>query len=94
MHSISGSEKFPAMFTLNISYNGVRLERRAHTLNWDYSIDADLSHTASVCDISKEEDGIWYKTVMPLSGEVEKCEYIPKKGFEDYVKVKSIKVNN
>lgn len=85
-------EKFPAMFTLNISSNSVRLERRAHTLNWDYAIDSDLSHTASVCDISKEEDGIWYKMVMPLSGEVAKCEYVPKKGFEEYVAVKSIEI--
>lgn len=85
-------EKFPAMFTLNISSNAVRLERRAHHLNWDYAIDPDVSHTASVCDISKEEDGIWYKAVMPLSGEVAKCEYVPKAGFEDYVVVKSIEI--
>ena len=86
------TEKFPAMFSLNISYSGVRLERCANRLNWDYSIDSDISHTASVCDISKEADGIWYKAVMPLNGEVAKCEYVPKKGFEDYVEVKSIEI--
>jgi hypothetical protein len=35
---------------------------------------------------------MFYTTVMPLSGEVEKCEYIPKCGFEDYVEVKNIEI--
>lgn len=87
------TEAFPAMFSLNISYSGVRIERCAHHLNWDYALDPDLPHTATRCDISSENGKVWYKTVMPLSGKAVKCEYVPKAGYEDYVEVKNIKIN-
>lgn len=87
-------EKFPVKFSINASYNSVKLERIAHRLNWDYDIDPDLYHTVCTCDISKDEEGVWYTTAFPLNGEVSKCEYVPKQGLEEYVKVKNIDVKN
>ena len=85
-------EQFPVMFSINISHNNIRYGRGTCNRNWEYKADRDISHPASMCDISREADGTWYKAVMPLKGEVVKCEYIPRDGFEDYVAVKSMEV--
>lgn len=86
------TENFPVVFTINISSNKASIHRCANKLNWDYYIDPDIPRTASVCDISQEEDGLWYKTVIPISGDAEKCEYFPKPGYEDFVSVKNIEI--
>ena len=85
-------DSFPVIFSINITYKDVSLERCESALSWSYSIDNDYPVVASRCNIKKEPDGIWYTTVIPISGEVEGCKYIPKKGFEDYVEVKSVLV--
>ena len=85
-------EKFPAVFAVNISHRDVSLERCESSRVWEYELDPDYQRVASRCNLQNEEDGIWYTTVMPLSGEVARCEYVPKEGFEDYVEVKSIEV--
>ena len=82
---------FPVVFSINISHQGVNLERSAGEVNWDYKTDPDYATVASKCNIIQESDGIWYTTVIPILDEVESCEYIPRAGFEDYVKVKSVK---
>lgn len=85
-------ENFPVMFAVNITHKDVSLERCEGSRNWDYSIDPDYERVASRCTMKKEADGVWYTTVMPLSGEVATCEYVPKAGFEDYVEVKNIEI--
>ncbi len=88
-----GTEKiFPVMFVLNCGLNTSRLERCMSTYSWSYTLDRDIAYSASACKISKDENGMWYTTVIPVTGEVEKCEYVAKSGFEDYVKVKSIEI--
>ena len=84
-------ESFPVIFSINITHKDISLERCESSLAWHYVSDGDYPTVASRCNITKEPDGIWYTTVMPLSGEAEKCEYIPRVGFEDYVKIKSVK---
>lgn len=85
-------EKFPVMFAVNITHRDVSLDRCESSVSWCYRTDPDFPRVASKCTMTEAEDGVWYTTVMPLSGEVENCVYIPKKGFEDYVAVKSIEV--
>ena len=85
-------EEFPVMFCINISYSTARLERCMSPDKWMYKTDLDICCPASCCTVSQDEGKMWYSTVMPLSGEVEKCEYVPKCGFEDYVSVKSIEI--
>lgn len=84
-------ESFPVIFSINITHKGISLERCESSLAWHYVSDGDYPTVASRCNITKEPDGIWYTTVMPILDEVESCEYIPRAGFEDYVKVKSVK---
>lgn len=85
-------EEFPVMFSLNISHSDVCFERAANRLNWDYQADIDIPRIASACDIQADGDTVWYKAVMPLSGKAVKCEYEPRKGFEDYVKIKDMNI--
>ena len=87
-----GSEVFPVIFSINITHRDLSFERCESTVNWCYTTNPDYSIVASVCNVEKEADGVWYTTVMPISSEVEGCEYIPKAGFEDYVEIKSIKI--
>ena len=88
-----GTEKiFPVMFVLNCGLNTSRLERCMSSYSWSYTLDRDIAYSASACKISNDENGMWYTTVIPVTGEVEKCEYVPKSGFEDYVAVKSIEI--
>lgn len=85
-------EDFPATFAVNLSYQGVSLERCEDSLLWTYKVDPDYVRVASRCKMSKDANGVWYTTAMPLDGEVASCEYIPKAGFEDYVEVKEIAI--
>lgn len=86
------TEELPAVYSVNISSADVKLSRIASRRNWDYEIDPDLPHTAASCDIFSRDGKVWYKAVMPVSQKVVKCEYVPKKGFEDYVEVGKINV--
>lgn len=87
-------EVWPVQYALNVglreAYTGVKESERA----WKYLVDKHLTTVATVCDIEKKSDGIWYKTVFPTKGNVVSCEYIPKKGMEGYVSVAEINIVN
>lgn len=85
-------EKFPVMYSLNVSNGNVRMERCISSDNYAYGSQRDYIHTASLCDIAYDDEYLWYTAVMPLTGEVADCKYVPRNGFEDYIKVKSINV--
>ena len=76
----------------NITHRDVSLDRCEGSVNWEYRTDPDFPRLASKCKMSEDADGVWYIAVMPLKGEVEKCVYVPKNGFEDYVAVKKIEI--
>lgn len=86
------TEQFPVLYTLNIGTKDAVSERYEHPLEWRYEVDKHLTTVASVCDIEKAEDGIWYKTVFPVKGEVTSCSYVPKQGTEGYVEVADISI--
>ena len=85
-----GEEAFPVIFSINITHKDISLERCASKLSWCYTNDNDYPVVASKCRINKELDGIWYTTALPISGDVESCKFVPRKGFEGYVEVKNI----
>ncbi len=92
-YSDGRKEMFPVIFAVNISYQGVSLERCESETVWAYDIDPDYSHVASQCKMRKEPDGVWYTAVLPVHGEAAACEYVPKPGFEDFVAVKDIRMS-
>ena len=89
-YSDGKEDDFPVMLNINISYGDIKFVRGISQDSYVYCEQGDFHHTASVCDVTGIDGDIWYKTVMPLNGDAVKCEYIPKKGMEEYVEVKSI----
>lgn len=87
------NEQFPVLFSLNISYRGVKTERCISNRNWDYIIDPHLSRPATGCDIRKDGEDMWYTAAFPLRGEVVSCTFVPKKGFEGFVQVKEMQIH-
>lgn len=85
-------DKIPVMFGINISYSKIFFERAISSYTFAYSMNGDISHPSPVCDFVEDGDTVWFKTVFPIKGDVEKYEYIPKEGFEEYVEIKESKV--
>lgn len=88
------TEKVPVWYALNIGRKDAIKERWESPRGWRYVVDKHLTTTASVCDIEKREDGIWYKTVFPTNGKVVSCVYVPNAGLEEYVEVDKIMIVN
>ncbi len=85
-------ELFPVYYAQNIGIVSSKTERAMNPSDWSYLFDPRLAKTAPICNIEKNDDGIFYKTLFPISGKVESCEFIPCKGLEDLVIIKNINI--
>lgn len=95
VHYEDGSyDTFPVLYSLNIGTREAHTDRWAAIRTWEYKVDKHLTTVASVCDFEEHEDGIWYRTVFPIRGNVISCDYVPQAGMEEYVFVKEIKIMN
>lgn len=86
------TQEYPILYGRNISNRSAGTGWYTGPRFWAFKMDYRLTTTASVCNIEKREDGIWYKTVFPVDGEVVSCEYVPDEKSKDYVTVDRITV--
>ena len=93
-YSDGSKEAFPVLYSLNIGTKEAITERYESPLEWCYRVDKHLTTVASVCDVEKKADGVWYRTVFPIKDKVIACEYIPREGLEEYVGVERIIIIN
>ena len=85
-------DRFPIMYRINIGTKTAKTSRWASSKNWSYVSDPHLTMIASVCDIEKTKEGVWYKTVFPIKENAVLCKFIPREGFENKVLVKSMNI--
>jgi len=84
------TEEIPVLYAHNISLRNTNTAWYSSPRFWGFLMDNRLTVTATVCNIEKREDGIWYKAVFPAKGEVSSCVYVPDEGAEGYVSVDKI----
>jgi len=85
-------QHIPVQYRIHIGTRNARLVRWDSARNWMYSTDAHMTMTASVCDLVKDSDGIWYKTVFPLREGALQCSFVPREGFDTQVLVKQMEI--
>lgn len=85
-------DSFPVVYSLNIGPESAKTERGMSARCWAYELDAHLTVTAAVCDIQRDGDSIFYRTVFPLRQSVRDCAYLPREGLEGLVSIQSIRV--
>jgi hexosaminidase len=88
------TEEIPVLYAHNISCRDASTDWYSSPRFWGFLTDNRLTVAISVCNIEKRPDGIWYKAVFPVKGEIASCKYVPCDGGEDFVTVDKMTYKN
>ena len=86
-------ERYPVLYSINVSVKDVKTSRIDGTVAWAYATDGRIDSVVPNALPVKTEDGFVYECVFCVGENATECRFEPKAGYEGVVKVTDIVLN-